>query len=229
MPATPATSASRWRSRERSRSAPDARPARPGRAALAARGGRRGSRSTVSRPPGVKLDSGGLAKGLFADVLAGELAAHASFAVNCAGDLAHRRRSGPAPAGQRREPLRRAHPAHVRGPRRRVSPRAASDGAAGWTPTAARPTTCSTPPPAARRSPASCRPPRSLRAPCRRDPRQGRDPAAARRGAAAWLTHGGVIVFDDGSHHVIEPPRVDLAQRALRLRHAGPTARRKDE
>jgi thiamine biosynthesis lipoprotein len=42
---------------------------------------------TVTRPPGVKLDSGGLAKGLFADVLAESLAPHASFAINCAGDL----------------------------------------------------------------------------------------------------------------------------------------------
>ncbi len=43
--------------------------------------------STVTRPPGVKLDSGGVAKGLFADVLAEELAAHPSFAVDCAGDI----------------------------------------------------------------------------------------------------------------------------------------------
>ena len=44
--------------------------------------------STIARPPGVKLDSGGLAKGLFADVLAERLSSHASFAINCAGDLA---------------------------------------------------------------------------------------------------------------------------------------------
>ncbi len=42
----------------------------------------------ISRPPGVELDSGGLAKGMFADVLAETLARHASFAINCAGDLA---------------------------------------------------------------------------------------------------------------------------------------------
>lgn len=42
---------------------------------------------TVTRPPGVSLDSGGLAKGLFADVLGATLATHGSFAVNCAGDL----------------------------------------------------------------------------------------------------------------------------------------------
>ncbi len=42
---------------------------------------------TVSRPPGVMLDSGGIAKGLFADELADLLAGYESFAINCAGDL----------------------------------------------------------------------------------------------------------------------------------------------
>ena len=34
------------------------------------------------------LDSGGIAKGLFADELAATLSAHRSFAIDCAGDLA---------------------------------------------------------------------------------------------------------------------------------------------
>lgn len=42
---------------------------------------------TVIRPPGVALDSGGIAKGLFADVLGELLDSHASYAVDCAGDL----------------------------------------------------------------------------------------------------------------------------------------------
>lgn len=42
---------------------------------------------TVTRPPGMRFDSGGIAKGLFGDVLAGLLASHASFAIDCAGDL----------------------------------------------------------------------------------------------------------------------------------------------
>jgi thiamine biosynthesis lipoprotein len=42
---------------------------------------------TITRPPGLMLDSGGLAKGLFADILGETLAQHPSFAVNCAGDL----------------------------------------------------------------------------------------------------------------------------------------------
>jgi thiamine biosynthesis lipoprotein len=41
----------------------------------------------VFRPPGVRLDSGGLAKGLFCDLLAEQLATHEAFAVDCAGDV----------------------------------------------------------------------------------------------------------------------------------------------
>jgi thiamine biosynthesis lipoprotein len=41
----------------------------------------------VRRPPGLRLDGGGLAKGLFADVLGKALATHRSYAVSCAGDL----------------------------------------------------------------------------------------------------------------------------------------------
>ena len=42
---------------------------------------------TVTRPPGVALDSGGLVKGLAADLLAALLRAHATFAVVAAGDV----------------------------------------------------------------------------------------------------------------------------------------------
>jgi thiamine biosynthesis lipoprotein len=45
------------------------------------------ARRMVRRPPGLKLDSGGLAKGLFADELARLLSHYPSFAVECAGDL----------------------------------------------------------------------------------------------------------------------------------------------
>jgi thiamine biosynthesis lipoprotein len=41
----------------------------------------------VTRPPGVRLDSGGIAKGLFGDILAGVLARHESFALDVAGDV----------------------------------------------------------------------------------------------------------------------------------------------
>jgi thiamine biosynthesis lipoprotein len=42
---------------------------------------------SVRRPPGLMLDSGGLAKGLFADVLAEALSGYPGFAVDCAGDV----------------------------------------------------------------------------------------------------------------------------------------------
>jgi thiamine biosynthesis lipoprotein len=43
--------------------------------------------NVVFRPPGLMLDSGGLAKGLFCDLLAQLLESHEAFAVDCAGDV----------------------------------------------------------------------------------------------------------------------------------------------
>jgi len=64
--------------------APPRRPATP-------RSGRRGvsvdfGSLVVTRPPGLRIDAGGLAKGLFADVVAETLAGR-TFAVDCAGDV----------------------------------------------------------------------------------------------------------------------------------------------
>jgi thiamine biosynthesis lipoprotein len=42
---------------------------------------------TVTRPPGLELDLGGIAKGVFGDILAGGLAHLDSFAVDAAGDV----------------------------------------------------------------------------------------------------------------------------------------------
>jgi len=42
---------------------------------------------SVRRPAGVRLDSGGLAKGLAADLVAERLTGHASWAVECLGDV----------------------------------------------------------------------------------------------------------------------------------------------
>jgi thiamine biosynthesis lipoprotein len=42
---------------------------------------------TVTRPPGVEFDAGGIAKGVFADELAALLAHYDGFVVDCAGDL----------------------------------------------------------------------------------------------------------------------------------------------
>jgi thiamine biosynthesis lipoprotein len=42
---------------------------------------------TITRPPGVRLDGGGLATGLGADLLASTLAGYPAFAIDCAGDV----------------------------------------------------------------------------------------------------------------------------------------------
>jgi thiamine biosynthesis lipoprotein len=42
---------------------------------------------TVSRPPGVRIDPGGIAKGLLADLVGESLADFDSYAVDCCGDL----------------------------------------------------------------------------------------------------------------------------------------------
>jgi thiamine biosynthesis lipoprotein len=42
---------------------------------------------TISRPPGVKIDSGGIAKGLLADLAAATLGGFGAFAVDCCGDV----------------------------------------------------------------------------------------------------------------------------------------------
>jgi FAD:protein FMN transferase len=44
-------------------------------------------RRRVTRPPGVRLDCGGIVKGLLADMLGEELARADSYAIDCAGDL----------------------------------------------------------------------------------------------------------------------------------------------
>lgn len=43
--------------------------------------------SSVTRPAGVQIDPGGIAKGVFADELAALLAGHNAFVVDCGGDL----------------------------------------------------------------------------------------------------------------------------------------------
>jgi len=42
---------------------------------------------TVTRPPGVRIDPGGIAKGVFADELAALFAGYGAFVVDCAGDI----------------------------------------------------------------------------------------------------------------------------------------------
>jgi thiamine biosynthesis lipoprotein len=43
--------------------------------------------ATIVRPPGLRIDSGGIAKGLLADLLAVGLGEQAAFAIDCCGDI----------------------------------------------------------------------------------------------------------------------------------------------
>jgi FAD:protein FMN transferase len=78
------------------RLAPQPRPAAPNpRAAWRALAVDRET-GTIARPPGLRLDSGGVAKGLAADLVAASLRDFETFAVDCCGDLRIGGRSGAA-------------------------------------------------------------------------------------------------------------------------------------
>jgi FAD:protein FMN transferase len=155
----------------------------------------------VKRPPGVAIDSGGLAKGLFADLLADELAAHPGFVVNCAGDL---RLNGTQP-----------RPLHVASPfgDGTVHTFELTAGAAATSGIGARAWLDHTGAPAHHLlDPATGRPaftgvvqatalaPTALEAEIRAKAALLSGPTGAR----AWLEpHGGVAVHEDGTHEVV--------------------------
>jgi thiamine biosynthesis lipoprotein len=162
--------------------------------------------ATVRRPPGVRIDSGGIAKGLFADVLGGMLTSHLSFAVDCSGDL---RLGGSGALPRTVEVLSPFEPTVLHRFERTGGGVATSGiGRRSWLDAGGRPAHHLL-------NPATGRPaytgvvqvtalaPSSLEA-------EARTKAALLSGprtAAEWLPHGGIIVFDDGSHRVLEPPR----------------------
>lgn len=160
-------------------------------------------RSTVTRPPGVRLDGGGIVKGLLADVVGEMLQEHDGFLVDCEGDLRVGGRGGQprsvavaAPLSQRvlhefeladgavattnitkRSWMERLKPAH-----HLLDP---ATGRSAWTGIVQ----------------ATALAPTALDA-------EALAKAALLSGpqeAAHWLRHGGLIVLDDGSHVVVEP------------------------
>jgi thiamine biosynthesis lipoprotein len=150
----------------------------------------------IARPPGVALDSGGLAKGLFADLLAADLAGHESFGVDCAGDL----RVGGAP-----RPVQVASP--FGGPVLHTYELAdcavatSGIGRRSWIDARGRPAhhilDPSTGAPAFTGVvQATAIAPTAVEAEIRAKAAVLSGPD----GAAEWLAHGGVLVFDDGSH-----------------------------
>jgi thiamine biosynthesis lipoprotein len=185
------------------RLAPARRPAAPDPAA-------RWARLTIAdrelrRPPGLRIDGGGLVKGLLADRLAATLADQPLFGVDCAGDL----RIG-GTAGVLR-PVRVESP--FDGSAMHTFELAAGGvatsgiGRRAWLDASGRPAHHLL-------DPATGRPaftgvvqvtalaPTALEAEIRSKAALLSGPAEARR----WLPDGGVVVCDDGSHEAISAP-----------------------
>jgi thiamine biosynthesis lipoprotein len=172
--------------------------------------------SAVTRPPGLMLDSGGLAKGLFADALGATLASHPSFAVNCAGDLliggaAQTRREVKVESPFDGRTLHTFELSHT-------GVATSGIGRRSWLDGNGRPAHHLL-------DPATGRPaftgvvqvtalaPSALAAEVKAKAALLSGP----RAALGWLTQGGVIVFDDGSHQVVQPPPVVTLEQLSRL------------
>ncbi len=176
--------------------------------------------NTVTRRPGVKLDSGGLAKGLFADVLGETLAAHPSFAVNCAGDLM----IGGTAATVR--PVKVASPFDGRTLHTfelaRAGVATSGIGRRSWLSRTGSPAHHLLDPSTGRPAytgvvQATAIAPSALAAEVKAKAAILSGP----RSAELWLAEGGVIVYDDGSHQVVQPPpAVSLAQLRPQVRQA---------
>lgn len=159
---------------------------------------------TVTRPPGLRLDSGGMAKGLFADMASELLSGTGSYAVDCCGDVrigGSDRRERPVlvedPFG-----LGTVHEFAV------VAGGVATSGIGrrSWIGADGLPAHHLLDPSTGRPAHTGVVQATAL-APTAADA-EVRAKAALLSGgehARTWLRHGGVLVFDDGSHAVIDP------------------------
>jgi len=160
--------------------------------------------NVVFRPPGVRLDSGGLAKGLFCDLLAEQLGTHEAFAIDCAGDvrIGGRRRleraiQVPSPFGG--EILHTFGHTHV-------AAATSGIGRRSWIDEQGRPCHHLLDPSTGRPAftgivQVTALAPRAALAEVCAKAAILSGPARARH----WLPDGGVIVYDDGSHELVEP------------------------
>lgn len=163
---------------------------------------------TVARPPDVQLDSGGLAKGLFGDMLARGLSEHDAFAVDAAGDL----RLGGSAGLTRPVEVRSPFDADVLHTFELVEGAAATSGIdkRSWLRADGRPAHHLLDPATGMPAftgivQATALAPTALEA-------EARSKAALLSGAAAacqWLSHGGLLVFDDGHFEVLDPTGSD--------------------
>jgi thiamine biosynthesis lipoprotein len=204
--------------------APRRRPAGPSPAARWRRIAFDRAAGVVRRPPGVGLDSGGLAKGLFADVLAGALDRHAAFAVDCAGDL----RLGGAAGLERPVHVESPFDRHVLHTFARAEGGVATSGIGrrSWLDARGRPAHHLL-------DPASGRPaytglvqvtalaPTALEAEIRAKAALLSGPETARD----WLPDGGVLVADDGGFAVVASANEGPERAAGRRAHGRPDQR----
>ena len=162
------------------------------------------SARTVTRPPGLRLDSGGLAKGLFADVLAGELADYDYFVVNLCGDL----RLGGTSAAERRIDIESPFDGRIMTAYRLARGAVATSGIGrrSWTGPDGRPAHHVLDPSTGRPAytglvQVTALAPTGFEAEWRSKAALLSGPATAR----ARLAHGGLLVFDDGGHELLTP------------------------
>ena len=157
--------------------------------------------STVTRPPGVKLDGGGIVKGMLADVVGEMLREHPGFLVDCEGDL----RVGGSAGLQRSVAV--APPLS----QRVLHEFKLTDGAVATTNIAKRSWMERLKPAHHLLDPATGLPAftgivqASALAPTALEAEALAKAAllSGPRDAPGWLPHGGLIVFDDGSHVVV--------------------------
>jgi thiamine biosynthesis lipoprotein len=159
-------------------------------------------RNVVTRPPGVRLDAGGLVKGLVADILAERLGGHEAFAVDSAGDL----RIGGAGGLVRRVEVRSPFDGRVVHAFDLASAGVATSGIGrrSWLDRRGRPAHHLLDPGTGRPAftgvvQATALAPTALEAEIRSKAAVLSGPAAA----ADWLCDGGVLVLDDGRHRVV--------------------------
>lgn len=160
---------------------------------------------TVTRPPGVRLDTGGIVKGLFGDILAAVLAGHESFAIEAAGDV---RFGG---NGSLLRPIRVASPfdqaiLHVFELEHGAGA-TSSIGRRSWMGADGQPAHHLLDPSTGRPAFTGVVQVTAL-APTGTEA-EALSKAALLSGperAAGWLVHGGVVVYDDATFQVLDPP-----------------------
>jgi thiamine biosynthesis lipoprotein len=161
-----------------------------------------GSR-TVTRPPGVRLDSGGIAKGLFADLVAKRLSHAGNFAVDCCGDVRIGGRDDLPRPVLVDDPFGRGEPLHEF----RITQGGVATSGIGrrtWIGADGLPKHHLLDPSSGRPAYTGVAQATAL-APTAADA-EVRAKAALLSHDPAWLAHGGVLVFDDGSLMVTDQP-----------------------